>query len=126
MATFSRTTVRCRSYRLATLHHAADDSFPSDHGTVIFTLRWRFCSGTALWSGHRDDGDITIARRASISAYTLPLDMIGALLVAMLGCPERATDAGSGTARSRSTVRCNVVTAVSALALPIRKGWVRD
>lgn len=29
------------------LHHAADDSFPSDHGTVIFTLRWRFCSGTA-------------------------------------------------------------------------------
>ncbi len=28
------------------LHHAADDSFPSDHGTVIFT-RWRFCSGTA-------------------------------------------------------------------------------
>lgn len=29
------------------LHHAADDSFPSDHGTVIFTFALAFCSGTA-------------------------------------------------------------------------------
>ena len=29
------------------LHHAADDSFPSDHGTVSFTFALAFCSGIA-------------------------------------------------------------------------------
>lgn len=29
------------------LHHAADDSFPSDHGTVSFTFAWPSCSGIA-------------------------------------------------------------------------------
>lgn len=34
------------------LHHAADDSFPSDHGTVIFTLHWHFYAGIACGPAH--------------------------------------------------------------------------
>ena len=33
------------------LHHAADDSFPSDHGTVIFTFALAFLCWHRLWSG---------------------------------------------------------------------------
>lgn len=33
------------------LHHAADDSFPSDHGTVIFTFALAFLFWHRLWSG---------------------------------------------------------------------------
>ena len=32
------------------LHHAADDSFPSDHGTVIFTFALAFLCWHRLWS----------------------------------------------------------------------------
>ena len=31
------------------LHHAADDSFPSDHGTVIFTFALAFLCWHRLW-----------------------------------------------------------------------------
>lgn len=34
------------------LHHAADDSFPSDHGTVIFTFALAFLFWHRLWSEH--------------------------------------------------------------------------
>lgn len=33
------------------LHHAPDDSFPSDHGTVIFTFALAFIFWHRLWSG---------------------------------------------------------------------------
>ncbi|STV39456.1 permease [Klebsiella pneumoniae] len=33
------------------LHHAADDSFPSDHGTVSFTFALAFLFWHRLWSG---------------------------------------------------------------------------
>ncbi len=33
------------------LHHAPDDSFPSDHGTVIFTFALAFLFWHRLWSG---------------------------------------------------------------------------
>ena len=33
------------------LQHAADDSFPSDHGTVIFTFALAFLFWHRLWSG---------------------------------------------------------------------------
>lgn len=34
------------------LHHAADDSFPSDHGTVIFTFALAFFAGIACGPAH--------------------------------------------------------------------------
>lgn len=34
------------------LHHAADDSFPSDHGTVIFTFALAFYAGIACGPAH--------------------------------------------------------------------------
>ncbi len=53
------------------LHHAPDNSFPSDHGTVIFTFALAFLFWHRLWSGlvlmvvgWRLPGP------ASISAYT--------------------------------------------------------
>ncbi len=94
-------------------------SFPSDHGTVIFTLRWRFVLAPP-WSGIVMMAiAITIARRAVWSRRTLAvIDMIGALLVAMRWLPERATDSVRyGAPLYRALQRCYRF----CFALPILK-----
>ncbi|CBG87624.1 undecaprenyl-diphosphate phosphatase [Citrobacter rodentium] len=106
------------------LPHAADDSYPSDHGTVIFTFALAFLCWYRLWSG------LILLALALIIAWSRvylgvhwPLDMLGGLLAAMIGCLSAQMfwqKLGAPLYRGlQSAYRI-------CFALPIRKGWVRD
>ncbi|XJI79077.1 undecaprenyl-diphosphate phosphatase [Escherichia coli] len=107
------------------LHHAADDSFPSDHGTVIFTFALAFLCWHRLWSGSLL---MVLVRRHCLVARLswrplVPLDMLGGLLAGMIGClSAQIIWQAMGHKlyqRLQSWYRF-------CFALPIRKGWVRD
>ncbi|EPT4465801.1 undecaprenyl-diphosphate phosphatase [Klebsiella aerogenes] len=105
------------------LHHAADDSFPSDHGTVIFTFALAFLFWHRVWSG------VLLLVIASAIAWSRvylgvhwPLDMLGGLLAGMCGCLSAQLlwqSGGHGLYQwlQRLYRLC--------FSLPIRKGWVR-
>lgn len=106
------------------LHHSPDSSFPSDHGTAIFTFALAFLFWHRLWSGA-----LLLAVASGIAWSRVyvgvhwPLDMLGGLLVGMLGCLF-------------SQLLWNLfgeqISAVLdrlyrfSFALPIRKGWVQQ
>ncbi|ENV9334852.1 undecaprenyl-diphosphate phosphatase [Klebsiella aerogenes] len=105
------------------LHHAADDSFPSDHGTVIFTFALAFFFWHRVWSGALL---LVIASAIAWSRVYLgvhwPLDMLGGLLAGMCGCLGAQLlwqSGGHGLYQwlQRLYRLC--------FSLPIRKGWVR-
>ncbi|ENZ7485327.1 TPA: undecaprenyl-diphosphate phosphatase [Klebsiella aerogenes] len=105
------------------LHHAADDSFPSDHGTVIFTFALAFLFWHRVWSGALL---LVIASAIAWSRVYLgvhwPLDMLGGLLAGMCGCLGAQLlwqSGGHGLYQwlHRLYRLC--------FSLPIRKGWVR-
>ncbi|EPO6662011.1 TPA: undecaprenyl-diphosphate phosphatase [Klebsiella aerogenes] len=105
------------------LHHAADDSFPSDHGTVIFTFALAFLFWHRVWSGALL---LVIASTIAWSRVYLgvhwPLDMLGGLLAGMCGCLGAQLlwqSGGHGLYQwlQRLYRLC--------FSLPIRKGWVR-
>lgn len=106
------------------LHHAADDSFPSDHGTVIFTVALAFLFWHRIWSGAvLMVLAVTIAWSRVYLGVHWPLDMVGGLLVAMIGClSAQMVWQKYGASLYRSLQRCYRI----CFALPIRKGWVRD
>jgi undecaprenyl-diphosphatase len=106
------------------LHHAPDDSFPSDHGTVIFTFALAFLFWHRLWSGALL---MVVAAAIAWSRVYLgvhwPLDMVGGFLVGLIGCVSAAilwSLVGQVLYRGLSRVY-HVL-----FAIPIRKGWVRD
>ena len=88
------------------LHHAADDSFPSDHGTVILMV----LAIVIAWS------------RVYLGVHW-PLDMLGGLLAGMIGClsAQIIWQAMGHKLYQRLQSWYRV-----CFALPIRKGWVRD
>ncbi|HBR7227350.1 TPA: undecaprenyl-diphosphate phosphatase [Klebsiella aerogenes] len=105
------------------LHHAADDSFPSNHGTVIFTFALAFLFWHRVWSGALL---LVIASAIAWSRVYLgvhwPLDMLGGLLAGMCGCLGAQLlwqSGGHGLYQwlQRLYRLC--------FSLPIRKGWVR-
>ena len=105
------------------LHHAADDSFPSDPGTVIFTFALAFLFWHRVWSGTLL---LVIASAIAWSRVYLgvhwPLDMLGGLLAGMCGCLGAQLlwqSGGHGLYQwlQRLYRLC--------FSLPIRKGWVR-
>lgn len=105
------------------LHHAANYSYPSDHGTVAFTFALAFLFWHRIWSGC---ALLAIALSIAWSRVYLgihwPLDMLAGLLIALSGCLAAQMlwqVCGRGVLRALHLVyrRC--------FALPIRKGWVR-
>ncbi|SCC68898.1 undecaprenyl-diphosphate phosphatase [Kosakonia oryziphila] len=106
------------------LPHAPDSSFPSDHGTVIFTFAVAFLAWHRLWSGAVLMAvGLTIAWSRVYLGVHWPLDMFGALLVGISGClSAQILWQGFGPALYRIIQQCYRF----CFATLIRRGWVRD
>lgn len=106
------------------LHHAADDSFPSDHGTVIFTFALAFLFWHRLWtSALLMVVAVAIAWSRVYLGVHWPLDMLGGLLAGLIGC----LSAQMIWQRFGTPLYLGLQNGYRAcFALPIRKGWVRD
>lgn len=106
------------------LQHAADDSYPSDHGTVIFTFALAFLLWHRLWSGMvLMVLGVAIAWSRVYLGVHWPLDMLGGFLAGMIGClSAQMIWRKFGATLYRYLQICYHI----CFALPIRKGWVRD
>lgn len=106
------------------MHHAANESFPSNHGTVIFT----FALGFGLW--HRWWSGLVLFALACAIAWSRiylgvhwPLDMLGGLLVGMCACLlSQLIWNRWGDLIYKRLHRAHRF----CFTLLIRKGWVRD
>ncbi|BDH46549.1 undecaprenyl-diphosphatase [Salmonella enterica subsp. enterica serovar Choleraesuis] len=106
------------------LHHGADNSFPSDHGTSSFTFAFAFLLWHRLWSGALlIIGAIAIAWSRIYLGVHWPLDMIGALFTALSGC--LLTQLLWNRGGEQLLQGLNQLYRF-CFALPIRKGWIRD
>ncbi len=106
------------------LPHAADDSYPSDHGTAIFTFAIAFLCWHRIWSGAVL---MVVASAIAWSRIYLgvhwPMDMLGGLLVGMLSCLFAQVAwhfCGRRLLQNTSSLYRLL------FAIPIRKGWVRN
>ena len=106
------------------LHHSPDDSFPSDHGTAIFTFALAFLFWHRLWSGALlMVTAVGIAWSRVYLGVHWPLDMLGGLLVGLCSCllAQMAWNWFGLQLHARLHQAYRF-----CFALPIRKGWVRD
>ncbi|WP_428946259.1 undecaprenyl-diphosphate phosphatase [Pantoea sp. FN060301] len=105
------------------LPHAPSESYPSNHGTIIFTFAIAFLCWHRVWSGALL---MLIAATIAWSRIYLgvhwPIDMLGGLLVSILSCLF-AQIAWHYCGR-RLMDNCSALYRL-LFAFPIRKGWVR-
>ncbi|WP_042959332.1 undecaprenyl-diphosphate phosphatase [Erwinia tasmaniensis] len=105
------------------LAHAPDGSYPSDHGTVIFTFAIAFISWHRVGSGMvLMLAGVLIAWSRVYLGIHWPLDMLGAVLVGMLSCLFAQIVwpfFGSRLLQFLSSLYRTL------FAFPISKGWVR-
>jgi len=106
------------------LQHAADNSFPSDHGTVIFTFALAFLFWHRLWSGLVLMAvGVAIAWSRIYLGVHWPMDMLGGFLCGLIGCmvAQLLWQSVSAAVYPRLQHIYRLI-----FSLPIRKGWVRD
>ncbi|MCU5774973.1 undecaprenyl-diphosphate phosphatase [Erwiniaceae bacterium BAC15a-03b] len=105
------------------LAHAPDYSYPSDHGTTIFTFALAFLLWHRRWSGAvLMITGLAIAWSRVYLGVHWPMDMLGGLLVGILGCLfSQVAWQFYGAALLQL---CSKLYR-TLFAFPIRKGWVR-
>jgi undecaprenyl-diphosphatase len=109
------------------LHHAPDSSFPSDHATIMFTVALVCAASQA--AGVRRLGRLLLGV-ALVVAWSrvylgvhYPLDMAGALVVALLATLLVGTHAAQAACAAIVPVVETVYRRL--LAVPITRGWLR-
>lgn len=105
------------------LSHAADNSYPSDHGIVIFTFAFGFLLWHRFWSGLAlVIIGVAIAWSRIYLGIHWPLDMLGAAILGFISCLISQL-----LWEKYAHILYPFITRLYHLvfALPIRKGWVR-
>jgi undecaprenyl-diphosphatase len=106
------------------LAHAPDSSFPSDHGTAIFTFALAFLCWHRTWSGLLlMVAAVAIAWSRVFLGVHWPLDMVGGFLVGCVGClfAQLVWNLFGDAIAQRLTRLYHFL-----FAFPIRKGWVKE
>jgi undecaprenyl-diphosphatase len=106
------------------LAHDATESYPSNHGTIIFTFAIAFFCWHRAWSGVvLLAAGLAIAWSRIFLGVHWPMDMLGGLLLGMLSClVAQVTWHFCG-----QRLLHNISSLYRLLfAFPIRKGWVRE
>jgi undecaprenyl-diphosphatase len=109
------------------MHHAADSSFPSDHATIMFTVALVLASGQGELARRLGNVLFPVALVVAWSRVFLgvhyPLDMIGALAVALGMTSLFNTRAPAALCAALVPFVESVYRRV--LAMPIARGWLR-
>lgn len=106
------------------LAHAPDSSFPSDHGTAIFTFALAFLFWHRVWSGILL---LIVAGGIAWSRVYLgvhwPLDMVGGFLLGLVGClfAQLVWNLFGDIIATKLARLYRFL-----FAFPIRKGWVKE
>lgn len=106
------------------LSHEPNESYPSNHGTAIFTFALAFIFWHRVWSGLMLLAiGTTIAWSRVYLGVHWPMDMLGGLLVGVVGCLfSQITWPWYG----ESLMKLLHQIYRQLFSLPIRKGWVRN